>query len=401
MRENNRVSRRTVLKSISLGTGVVLGPGMVSGTVNNTKEKVEYDRIREEVLKEWRALIRRHGAVSGVEYGATDGQYRSASNENIRGLIKKVNKSGESTMIHRYKFEDGYTTNIITKTKQNGKKSVGSSSVLKKKIDGKQFKTTLNHRWVDELGNNWERQKNIWNDKVRETVNSEFANDFNPNQHKIRNLTDQQSVGTHSSSYHAYKAEDGNSNKDCPGPCWLQGINFATDVDTQDNRCGVSVTDAVVSIEADAYAEVYSVYENNANTGEFEVTFDGYTKGTLSSLFMAGGVKFLGFVRNVDSGETDAIQIGTLDANWYDAGKGVDTQWGPSHGAGPGGDAPYTDYKFDTDLKEGETYAFGIRMEINLANLSLPGAITINFTDTNNPLDDGYGMSYDWISLDW
>jgi hypothetical protein len=209
------------------------------------------------------------------------------------------------------------------------------------------------------------------------------------------------SGGSSGYDYAATDAEDGNSAQNCPGPCSIQGINWATDTDEADNRCGVTVVDAVVSIEADAYAEVYTTANNNVKTGDFDITFDGYTKGTVSSLGMAAGTDFLGVVKNLDTGESDAIHLGTLSSKWYDVVDLIDEQWGPGDGAGPGDDAPYTDYEFTTELTEGDTYAFGIRMNVNLANLSLPGSITINFTDTDNPLDAGYGMSYDVIGADW
>lgn len=391
MSDTPRLKRRTALRTIGLGATAQLGFGLVAGDTAEGEQRLEIDDINEEVQKAWQSTVRRHGEVVDTEYAAIGPTNVAHSSKRLASVAKANRDDGRSMMIQRLEFEDGYTAEVTTAMDRDG-------STFLKKINDQRFKTILSSDDVGSLKQN-QREKVV----AHSERDADFAASANPSKNQVADLSKKSTLSATSShyDYSATEADDGDSDRNCPGPCWVQGINWATDVDEDDNRCGVTVTDAAVSIEADAYAEVYTLVDNDMKTGDFDITFDGYTAGTVSSLGMAAGTDFLGFVRNVDKDTQDSIHLGTLSSDWYDAVDIIDEQWGPGDGAGPGDDAPYTDYEFTTELIEGDTYAFGIRMAVDLANLSLPGAITINFTDTSNPLDKGFGMSYNVIGADY
>lgn len=391
MSDNHHVKRRTALRAIGLGATAQLGIGLVAGDTAEREQRLGIDDINEEVQKAWRSTVRRHGEIVDTEYAAVGPADVAHSSKRLASVAKANRDDGRSMMIQRLEFEDGYTAEVTTAMDRDG-------GTFLKKIDDQRFKTTLSPDDVRSLKQN-QREKVV----AHSERDADFAASANPSKNQVADLSKKSTLSAASShyDYSATEADDGDSDQDCFGPCLVQGVNWATDVDEDDNRCGVTVLDAVVSVEANAYAEVYTLANNNVKTGDFDITFDGYTAGTVSSLGMASGTDFIGFVRNVDKGTQDAIHLGTLSSDWYDVVDIIDEQWGPGNGAGPGDDAPYTDYEFTTELIEGDKYAFGIRMAVDLANISLPGAITMNFTDTNNPLDKGFGMSYDVIGADW
>lgn len=392
----NYISRRTALKSLGTAATAPIGVGLTSAKSSPTQHQIDIDDINEEVQKEWQSVIKRHGKIIDSEHAALGKTDTIFSTKELASIAESARTRGQIMALQRIRFEDGYTADVTTALDRTAHTDGGT---FRKAVDGIQFKTNLSQRDVRTL-NQKQQEATVGENTTKDT---EFAATANPVTHDTTTLADKTDFSVRSGNYdyEATSAEDSNSAQSCPGPCWLWGLNWATDTDEADNRCGVSAVDAVVSINADAYAEVFTTAYNNVKTGYFDITFDGYTKGTVSSLGMAAGTDFLGFVKNLDTGESEAINIGTLNSNWADVVDTIDAQWGPGDGAGPGDDAPYTDYEFTTELTEGDTYAFGIRMNVSLANISLPGSITINFTDTSNPLDDGFGMSYDVIGADW
>jgi hypothetical protein len=395
MFDSDKISRRNALRTIGAGASAQLSIGLAAGKTREREHRLGFDEINEEVQKEWQSIMRRHGKIVDTEHAASGKNGKTYSSKRLSSAMESRNND-QSVMIQRLKFEDGYTAKVMTAIDRDIRSNGGK---FIKKIDNRRFKTVLSSGDVKTLEQN-QQEARASRDSIKD---ADFAASSNPSeQHSVR-LSESASLSIASNSYDfsATEAEDGDSAENCLGPCVAQGVNWATDVDEADNRCGVSVLDAVVSIEANAYAEVYTLFDNDVKTGDFDITFDGYTRGTVSSLGMAAGVEFLGFVRNLDNDVTDAVSLGTLDSTWYDYLETIDAQWGPGDGAGPGDDAPYTDYEFSPELNEGDTYALGIRMEVDLANLSLPGAITINFTDTDNPLDEDFGMAYNVIGVDW
>lgn len=394
MSDKHRVNRRTALRAIGLGATAQLSTGQVVGDTADSEQRLDIGDINEEVQKEWQSTVRQHGEIVDTEHAAVGASDAAYSSKRLSSAAEAYQSGDWSVMIQHLEFEDGYTAEVTTAMDRNVD---ADSGTFLKEIDGQRFKTVLSSADIRTLKQD-RRSKRIG---TPSQGGADFAASTDPSEYDVSDLSEMSALSNSSSyDYVTTEADDGDSEQNCLGPCWVQGVNWATDVDEDDNRCGVTVLDAVVSIEADAYAEVYSVANNNVKTGDFDITFDGYTAGTVSSLGMAAGTDFLGFVRNVDEGTEEAIHLGTLNSDWYDVVDIINERWGPGDGAGPGDDAPFTDYKFTTEMVEGDTYAFGIRMAIDLANLSFPGAITINFTDTNNPLDKGFGMSYHSIGID-
>lgn len=318
------------LRTVGVAGAAQLGVGLAAGKTSGNERRLDLDDIDDAVQKEWRSVVRRHGDIVDSEYAAIGRTDTTYSSERLASEAETKRNDRQVTTVQRIEFEDGYTAEVLTAMDRNVQRNGGT---FRKQIDDKRFKTDLSPDDVRTL-QRAQREERVG---VHSTTDLDFAASADPDARQVASLSDKTDFGGGSPRYD-YTATDANrseSGHDCPGPCWIQGINWATDTDEADNRCGVSMVDAVVSIEADAYAEVYTTALNNVKTADFDITFDGYTKGTVSSPGMAAGTDFLGFVKNLDTGDSEAIHLGTLSSKWYDFVDIIDEQGGRATARAP------------------------------------------------------------------